>query len=54
VADSNGRIDCARHAPQSGSYAGIDPAGLFWSMKLCLSAARSRHDERLLLIAGVT
>lgn len=31
-ADADGRIDLDRMAPLSGSYEGIDPRGLFWSM----------------------
>lgn len=31
-ADATGRIDLDRMAPLSGSYQGIDPRGLFWSM----------------------
>jgi dienelactone hydrolase len=31
-ADASGRIDLDRMAPLSGSYEGIDPRGLFWSM----------------------
>jgi len=30
--DQSGTIDTAKHAPSSGSYEGIDQAGLFWSM----------------------
>ena len=32
VADEKGRIDIAHDAPVSGSYAGADAGGLFWSM----------------------
>jgi len=31
-ADASGRIDLDRMSPLSGSYQGIDPRGLFWSM----------------------
>ncbi|QFZ22982.1 acyl-CoA thioester hydrolase/BAAT C-terminal domain-containing protein [Saccharothrix syringae] len=31
-ADERGVVDLTRHAPVSGSYAGVDPMGLFWSM----------------------
>lgn len=31
-ADDKGRIQVAKQAPLSGSYTGIDPMGLFWSM----------------------
>ena len=32
VADAGGVVDLARHAPEAGSYRGIEPMGLFWSM----------------------
>ncbi|MEY2570185.1 MAG: hypothetical protein QOE63_535 [Acidimicrobiaceae bacterium] len=32
VADAAGAIDPARQAPVAGSYEGVDPAGLLWSM----------------------
>lgn len=31
-ADADGRIDLGRSAPLSGTYEGIDPSGVFWSM----------------------
>ena len=31
-ADKNGRVNVTSQAPNSGSYHGIDPMGLFWSM----------------------
>lgn len=31
-ADATGTIDLASQAPLEGSYAGIDPMGIFWSM----------------------
>ena len=34
VADPAGVVDVSRQAPISGSYAGVDPSGLFWSMEL--------------------
>lgn len=33
-ADADGVIDLCRDAPRSGSYAGVDPMGLFWSRGL--------------------
>jgi hypothetical protein len=33
VADPDGVIDVSRDAPVAGSYEGIDPMGLFWSMR---------------------
>src|SRR5713226_2729549 len=34
VADANGVVDIGNQAPISGTYSGIDPMGLFWSMDL--------------------
>jgi len=34
VADKNGVVDLSKQAPISGSYSGVDPMGLFWSMSL--------------------
>ncbi len=33
VADADGMIDVDRSASESGTFAGVDPAGLFWSMQ---------------------
>jgi hypothetical protein len=35
ISDENGRIDVAQQAPASGSYDGVSPMGLFWSMARC-------------------
>ncbi len=32
VADASGMIDLSKQAPIAGSYHGIDPFGLFWSL----------------------
>lgn len=32
ISDENGRIDVAHQAPVSGTYDGVSPMGLFWSM----------------------
>ena len=32
VADAEGRVDSGVLAPTSGTYAGVEPMGLFWSM----------------------
>lgn len=32
-ADAEGVVDAVRHAPVSGDYEGVDPAGLLWSMR---------------------
>ncbi len=34
TADSTGRIDLAQQAPTEGTYRGVDPMGLIWSVKL--------------------
>jgi hypothetical protein len=34
VADAHGCIDVTRQSPQSGTFDGVDPMGLFWSMQL--------------------
>jgi dienelactone hydrolase len=34
AADKSGLIDLSKSAPLSGSYTGVDPMGLFWSMNL--------------------
>ncbi len=31
--DENGTIDLSIHAPIEGTYSGVDPMGIFWSMK---------------------
>jgi dienelactone hydrolase len=33
LADDSGTIDLARQAPEAGSYQGIEPVGLLWSMQ---------------------
>ncbi|MFH1681481.1 MAG: acyl-CoA thioester hydrolase/BAAT C-terminal domain-containing protein [Candidatus Eisenbacteria bacterium] len=33
ISDVNGRVDVAARAPVAGSYSGVDPMGLFWSMR---------------------
>jgi Acyl-CoA thioester hydrolase/BAAT N-terminal region len=32
ISDDNGRVDLSQQAPVSGSYDGVAPMGLFWSM----------------------
>ena len=32
-ANAEGRVDTAEHAPIAGSYSGVDPGGLLWSMR---------------------
>src|SRR3954453_12479221 len=33
VANAAGEVDLTRDAPSAGSYEGVDPMGLFWSMR---------------------
>jgi dienelactone hydrolase len=33
TADESGRVDVLRQAPTAGTYSGVDPMGLFWSME---------------------
>ena len=47
VAGADGRIDTARDAPTAeSSYAGVDPAGLFWSMAPLRRAPARASDSR--------
>lgn len=39
-ADDKGQVDTAKMEPVSGSYRGVDPFGLFWSMDLPKDAAQ--------------
>ena len=43
VADRSGRVDLAAQAPLSGSYAGIDAMGLFWSQAPDADPASGDH-----------
>ncbi|GGU53505.1 acyl-CoA thioester hydrolase/BAAT C-terminal domain-containing protein [Lentzea flava] len=33
IADERGVVDLTRHAPREGTYHGVDPMGLFWSLE---------------------
>ncbi|GAB2819124.1 acyl-CoA thioester hydrolase/BAAT C-terminal domain-containing protein [Lentzea nigeriaca] len=33
IADERGVVDLTRHAPRDGTYHGVDPMGLFWSLE---------------------
>ncbi|SER22514.1 Acyl-CoA thioester hydrolase/BAAT N-terminal region [Lentzea xinjiangensis] len=33
IADERGVVDLTRHAPKEGTYSGVDPMGLFWSLE---------------------
>lgn len=48
-ADERGVVDVTRHAPVEGSYAGVDPMGLFWSME----PAGGEPDGTVLSVEGV-
>ncbi|MGW4208431.1 acyl-CoA thioester hydrolase/BAAT C-terminal domain-containing protein [Lentzea sp. NPDC004789] len=62
-ADDRGVVDLTRHAPLEGSYRGVDPMGLFWSLErtggkpspMCLSVdgVGDRVLERLTVPEGV-
>jgi dienelactone hydrolase len=40
ISDDGGQVDLTRQAPVSGTYEGVAPMGLFWSMSLVPSEAR--------------
>lgn len=44
VADSSGSIDTSNVAPTEGSYEGVDPDGLVWSMELLDPTPGSEYD----------
>lgn len=50
-ADEAGRVDLARAVPQSGSYAGADLRGLFWSMQPAPAGTEAPAPEQVLLQA---
>lgn len=50
VADAEGRVDTRRDAPLSGSYAGVDGEGLFWSMDAKRFALASSADVTFTLL----
>ncbi len=63
TADERGVVDLTRHAPSEGTYSGVDPMGLFWSLErtggkpspMCLSVegAGEVELERRAVPAGV-
>ena len=63
TADDRGVVDLTRHAPADGSYHGVDPMGLFWSLEhtggkpapMCLSVegVGDRVLKRLTVPEGV-
>ncbi|MGI5505035.1 acyl-CoA thioester hydrolase/BAAT C-terminal domain-containing protein [Lentzea sp. CA-135723] len=48
-ADDRGVVDLTRHAPRDGSYTGVDPMGLFWS----LERTGGKPSETVLSVEGV-
>lgn len=50
MAAADGSVDLTRDAPLTGSYSGVDPMGLVWSMA---PAAAAEGDQRLRLTATV-
>ncbi|USX51249.1 acyl-CoA thioester hydrolase/BAAT C-terminal domain-containing protein [Lentzea sp. HUAS12] len=48
-ADDHGVVDLTRHAPLEGSYRGVDPMGLFWS----LERTGGKATETVLSVEGV-
>ncbi len=63
TADERGVVDLTRHAPREGTYRGVDPMGLFWSLErtggkpgpMCLSVEGAGEVElkRLTVPEGV-
>jgi dienelactone hydrolase len=47
TADENGTVDLNNQAPVQGTYQGIDPMGLFWSMEI-IGNSQNPHDADLL------
>lgn len=48
-ADDRGLVDLTRHAPAEGSYSGVDPMGLFWT----LERTGGKAGETVLSVEGV-
>ncbi|HEX7305689.1 acyl-CoA thioesterase/bile acid-CoA:amino acid N-acyltransferase family protein [Lentzea sp.] len=48
-ADDRGLVDLTRHAPVEGSYRGVDPMGLFWS----LERTGGKAGQTVLSVEGV-
>ncbi len=46
-ADHEGAVNPAVHAPVSGTYQGVDPAGLFWSMRPVAGVAAGAFGKSL-------
>lgn len=50
IANAEGEIDVSLAAPDSGSYTGVDPDGLFWSMGVDSSMSGSSQSKDYALI----
>jgi dienelactone hydrolase len=53
VADRKGLVDLSKHSPARGSYTGVDPMGLFWSMNAQPGQPES-HAQAQTFLAPVT
>jgi dienelactone hydrolase len=53
IADRKGVVDLGKHAPTRGSYTGVDPMGLFWSMNIQPGQPES-HSPAQTFLAPVT
>jgi hypothetical protein len=49
VSDDDGQVDVTRQAPVSGTYEGVAPMGLFWSMDLVPGEARPAPPGAIML-----
>jgi len=47
VADAHGKVDLGKQAPTAGSYTGVDPMGLFWSMEPTERPLPKNHPKAL-------
>ncbi|NIB99689.1 acyl-CoA thioesterase/bile acid-CoA:amino acid N-acyltransferase family protein [Halobacterium sp. R2-5] len=45
TADENGVVDCTEHAPDAGSYHGVEPMGWLWSMTSDADAPFARFGD---------
>jgi dienelactone hydrolase len=53
ISDDDGEVDVTRRAAVSGSYEGVAPMGLFWSMEWLPSEARSVPPGAIMLPAPI-
>jgi dienelactone hydrolase len=52
TATADGSVDLAQQAPQAGTYPGVDPDGLFWSMKPAAGVPASLDVEVRARVGG--